>query len=450
MESQLELEQHQCQPQHQQSRQRVFRPLPPGLIQLLLILAVFVFMKLNSIYLNKVKHSRFSPNEKGHIPLEHFFLAYFDCRKNKRNKKEAVDFEVNYERELIKLWREVNNETYKVSPLDVFISERPVKREIFAAKFKDRIVHHLVVNKLEHILEKEFIFDTHSCRKGRGVHFAINRTKRHIRQCSKNYTEDCYILKLDIKGYFMSIDRAILLNNLENLINQKYFSKDKNKLIYLLRTIINNNSIKSCICKSSKEKWIGLPKSKSLFYAKDNCGLPIGNYTNQVLANLYLTPLDHFIKHNLKIKHYVRYVDDLVLIHSDKEQLKVAMSLIKEYVEKELNLLIHPKKIYLQHYQKGAEFLGVFIKPYRSYVTRRIKNNSYQAIRNINISLKEEKVDVDIILSKINSYLGLLSHSNTYNLKKKILNKLDPKVWDFFTSKNLNKIKRSDGGPKET
>ena len=384
------------------------------------------------IFFNKIEHDRFVPNENGHIPLEHFFLAYFDCRKNKKNKEEAVDFELNYERELVKLWRDVNNEKYDVSPLDVFISERPVKREIFAARFRDRIIHHLVVNKLEYLLEKEFIYDTHSCRKGRGVHFAINRAKKHIRQCSKNYTKDCYILKLDIKGYFMSIDKSILLKNLENLIDQKYLIEDKDKLVYLCRAIINHDPTKNCIRKSPKEKWVGLPKSKSLFYAKDNCGLPIGNYTNQVFANLYLTPLDHFVKHNLKVKHYIRYVDDIFIVHEDKNQLRAIIPLIKEYVETNLNLTVHPKKTYLQHYQKGAEFLGVYIKPYRCYVSRRIKGNLWQAIRDINILLEEKEVNTSAILSKINSYFGLLKHSNTYKLKRKALVDLSPKMWSFF------------------
>lgn len=388
-----------------------------------------------TIFLNKLKYDRFEPNEKGDIPLEHFFLAYFDCRKNKRNKEEAVDFEFDYERELVKLWRDVNNERYDISALDVFISERPVKREIFAARFRDRIIHHLIVNKLEYLLEKEFIYDTHSCRKGRGVHFAVNRAQKHILRCSKNYTKDCYILKLDIKGYFMSIDKGILLSNLENLIDQRYLAKDKDKLIYLCRTIINNDPTKNCIRKSPKEKWIGLPKSKSLFYAKDNCGLPIGNYTNQVFANLYLTPLDHFIKHNLKVKHYVRYVDDIFIVHEDKNQLKAIISLIKAYAENNLNLTIHPKKIYLQHYQKGAEFLGVYIKPYRCYVSRRVKGNLWRATRDINILLERKEVDTNTILSKTNSYLGLLSHRNTYKLRKKFLTSLNPNMWNHFSLK---------------
>jgi hypothetical protein len=203
-------------------------------------------------------------------------------------------------------------------------------------------------------------------------------------------------------------------------------------LVYLCRAIINHDPTKNCIRKSPKEKWVGLPKSKSLFYAKDNCGLPIGNYTNQVFANLYLTPLDHFVKHNLKVKHYIRYVDDIFIVHEDKNQLRAIIPLIKEYVETNLNLTVHPKKTYLQHYQKGAEFLGVYIKPYRCYVSRRIKGNLWQAIRDINILLEEKEVNTSAILSKINSYFGLLKHSNTYKLKRKALVDLSPKMWSFF------------------
>ncbi len=353
--------------------------------------------------------------------MEHFFLAYFDCRENKKNKEDTVLFETDYERELVKLWREVNSGNYKVSPLDVFISETPVKREIFAAQFRDRIIHHLIINKLEHIFEKEFIYDSYSCRKGKGTHFGIERVKKHIRRCSENYKEDCHILKMDIQGYFMSINKNILLKKLEKLINKDYKEKDKERVIDLCKTIIKTDPIKDCVRKSPRKKWNNLPKSKSLFYAKENCGLPIGNYTNQILANLYLTSFDHFIKHKLGVRYYARYVDDFIIIQRDKECLKSMIPKIKNYLEKELQMTLHPRKTYLQHYKKGVEFLGVLIKPRRSYVTKRIKKSFWEAVESINEKLEKGKLTEEKemqILSRINSFLGVLTHSNTHNLKK--------------------------------
>ncbi len=367
------------------------------------------------------EQSIFDFSKEGDVYLEDLFQAYFDCRKNKRNTLDALEFELDFEREVIKLWKEINDGSYEVSPLDVFIVEKPVKREIFAAKFRDRVVHHFVINKLNGIFEKEFIYDSYSCRKGKGTHFGIKRLKRSIRRCSRNYSRDCWILKVDVKGYFMHIDKNILFQRLEKLVRGKYKEKDKEIMLSLCRKIIYNDPRKECLRKSPKGKWKGLPRSKSLFFAPHQCGLPVGNYTNQVFANLYLSSLDHFMKRELKMRYYGRYVDDIVIISRDKKRLKECVPKIKEFLLSELNLTLHPKKIYLQHCRNGVEFLGVFIKPWRSYISSRVKNNSWEAIETINVALRRGSLDKqkkENILSLINSYLGIMSHANTYHLKK--------------------------------
>ncbi len=278
------------------------------------------------------------------IKLEDVFLAYYNCRKNKRNKIECLEFDLDYESNLIKLWEEIDEGDYRVSPLSVFIVEKPVKREIFASDFRDRIVHHLIVMKLENAFEKEFIYDSYSCRKGKGTHFGINRIERFIRKCSRNYKDDCYVLKLDISGYFMSINKLTLFNRLEVFINAKYDYCDKESLIKLCKKVIDTNPIDNCKIKSPFNKWEDLPKSKSLFHSKENCGLPIGNYTNQIFANFYLSEFDHFIKSELKIKYYGRYVDDFILLSTDKEELLNIIPKIRKFLKKKLDLELHPKK----------------------------------------------------------------------------------------------------------
>jgi RNA-directed DNA polymerase len=379
-----------------------------------------------------------SISKDNNISLEDVFTAYFDCRKNKRNKADALEFELDFEGELVKLWKDINKEIYEVSPLDVFISEKPVKREIFAAQFRDRVVHHLIINKLINIFEEEFIYDSYSCRKGKGTHFGISRVKKFIRQCSENYQKECWILKLDIKGYFMSINKNILLEKLETLIENNYHKKDKEKLIYLCKNVINNDPTINCNIKSSLQKWRGLPKSKSLFFTAPNCGLPIGNYTNQIFANFYLNFLDCFIKKELKFRYYARYVDDFLMVDKDKEKLKKSIPEIENFLNKELEIKIHPNKTYLQSCFNGVEFLGVLIKPHRNYISSRVKNNFWETIKTINkviarsettkqsheiatshfvpLAMTEEKNKK--ILSQINSYLGVLNYTNSYNLKK--------------------------------
>ena len=341
------------------------------------------------------------------ISLEDIFTAYYNCKKNKKSKLECIFFDLNYEKELIKLYEEIKESRYEVSPMSVFIVEKPVKREIFASAFRDRIIHHLIVMKIENLLEKEFIYDTYSCRKGKGTHFGIKRIDKFIRKATDNYKEEKYILKLDIKSYFMSIDKKILLRKLNKFIQKNYKNKDKEKLKYLIKKSIENDPTQNCIFKSKKTKWQNLPQSKSLFNAKENRGLPIGNYTNQLFANFYLNELDHYIKS--KIKHYGRYVDDIILIGD--YTIKNEIIIIREKL-KTLKLELHPKKIYFQKTDKGVEYLGCLIKHYRKYITKRIKNNFIKAVKNSDTL-------------KIKSYLGIMGHYNTYNLKNKYLNNKD-------------------------
>ena len=143
------------------------------------------------------------------IPLEDLFKAYYSCRKNKRNTINALAFELNLEEELIQLKEELESGRYAISSSIAFVVDKPVKREIFAANFRDRVVHHLVIQKMNSVFEPHFIYDSYACRKSKGTHFGIGRVDGFIRKCSKNYTQDCYVLKLDIKGFFMHINKNV-------------------------------------------------------------------------------------------------------------------------------------------------------------------------------------------------------------------------------------------------
>ncbi len=144
------------------------------------------------------------------IKIEEIFEAYFNCRSNKRRTANTLAFEVDYERSLIKLLDEINTGLYSPGKSIAFVVNRPVKREIFAADFRDRVVHHLIINRLNPLFEKEFIRDSYACRVNKGTHYGIIRIDSFIRKCSKNYTENCFILKLDIKAFFMSINRRLI------------------------------------------------------------------------------------------------------------------------------------------------------------------------------------------------------------------------------------------------
>jgi len=376
------------------------------------------------------------------------YKAYLDCRKNKRNTESALEFEWNLEENLYELHEEIRSKTYKPGKSNCFVCKESTPREIFAAEFKDRVVHHLLVREIEDCGEKVFIHDSYSCRPGKGTHFGIKRVSRFLRQATNNYQKEAWVLKLDIKGYFMSIDKKILLDKLIDFLRGKYNGSDKEKIIWLCKKIIMNDPTKNCTRKSPKRKWVGLPKSKSLFYAKENCGLPVGNYTNQVFANFYLNSMDHFIKSDLKIRYYGRYVDDFILISTNKQKLKNSMIQIQEFLSKNLKIKINTKKTYFQPTTKGFEFLGVLIKPYRKYISSRVKNNFLRKIKVINRKTgnsnfsKKEKMK---LVSQVNSYLGMLKHYNTYDLRFKFFKSLDRAFWNFFTTnRNLAKIKSID------
>ncbi len=384
-------------------------------------------------------------NSKEQIDLEDLFGAYFTCRSNKRKTANALAFEVDYEHNLVQLCEDINNGTYQIGGSIAFIVDKPVKREIFAADFRDRIVHHFIISKLNHLFEMQFIYDSYSCRIGKGTHFGIQRINKFIRQCSENYTKDCYVLKLDIQGFFMSINKGILFRKLEGLINQKYAGTNKELIIALCQKIIFNDCTKNCIIKGKKADWGDLPSSKSLFYSLENCGLPIGNLTSQIFANFYMNSFDHFVKHDLKIRYYGRYVDDFIIVHHDKEYLKFLIPQLSNFLLSTLQLTLHPKKIYLQHYTKGVQFLGTIIKPNRIYIASRTKGNFYEAIIKQNVIARAHKpnaAEKAAFQSSMNSYLGIMQHYKTYRLRKKMIFKnISGWWWNYvFLSGGLAKF----------
>jgi len=376
------------------------------------------------------------------------FRAYFDTRKNKRKTANALAFEADYEGKLFKLYDEIINRKYKIGQSICFMVLSPVKREIFAADFRDRIVHHLIFNYINPIFERHFIKDSYSCRAGKGTSEGIRRVNHFIRACSENYQKDCWILKLDIQGYFMAMDRNILYEKIENKLRMvKNANFDIDLILYLIHEVIFNDPTKNCYIKGKREDWNGLPKSKSLFFSEKDKGFPIGNLTSQLFGNIYLDELDHFVREKIGVKHYGRYVDDMVFVHKDKEFLKVVVSKIRDYLKIELGLVLHPKKIYLQNFKEGVYFLGVFIKPHRIYIGKKTKHNFYEKIRGWNVAEEKnveimEKWKLEKFIACVNSYLGIMKHYKTHRLRRKKVDKnLSPWWWNYvYLSGDIYKI----------
>ncbi len=372
------------------------------------------------------------------------YEAYLECRVHKRNTINALSFELDLEANLLDLLNDINNRNYIIGRSVSFIVNKPVKREIFAADFRDRVVHHLVVNKINRIFEKMFIHDSYSCRKNKGTSYAINRLTHFIRSCSCNFSKPCYVLRLDIQGFFMHINRELLWSKVRMSLEENYDELDKETILYLCKLIIENNPTINCIIKGSRAEWKGLPSNKSLFNSKKGCGLPIGNLTSQVFANLYLNDLDHFAKKTLGLRYYGRYVDDFFIIHSSKDFLKGLIPKFRSFLSEKLGLTLHPNKVYLQSIEKGVVFLGVKIYPYNKIVHKRSVNNMKLVFMQWNKIIrirKPDKEELTKFISSINSYYGYFKTYNSYKLRRKAFYKWMSGYW-------LNIVSSSGGFAK--
>lgn len=207
-------------------------------------------------------------------------------------------------------------------------------------------------------------------------------------------------------------------------------------IIYRIEKVIYNDPTQGCIIKGKRSDWKNLPYTKSLFHAEKDCGLPIGNLTSQLFGNVYMNEFDHFVKRDLGIKYYGRYVDDFILIHPDKDYLLWMIQKIDHYLSSELNLQLHPHKIYLEHFTKGVTYLGAVIKPHRTYVGSRIKGNFHQAIKEQNEIIKSQipsKSEIAAFVAIMNSYLGIMKHHKTYNLRRKMISQILSENWLKYT-----------------
>lgn len=383
--------------------------------------------------------------QRGSVGLDELFAAYLECRRNKRRTTNALAFEVDFEQKLIELWKDVNDGTYMPGRSIAFIVTEPVQREVFAADFRDRIIHHLIIGKLNHLFEASFIQDSYSCRDGKGTQYGIGRVAGFIRECSRNYTKDCYILKMDIQSFFMSIDKNILYSRLERFIREYYHGVDKETILRLVKIIVYHCPQHNCLIKGRQADWEGLPRSKSLFWADDFHGLPIGNLSSQIFANFYMDAFDKFVKNELKAQYYGRYVDDFVIVHRDKQFLVDIQEKLRRFMVEKLSLRLHPRKVYLQHYSKGVKFIGAVIKPGRVYIGNRTKGNLYQKMREFNRlaeSNKSYSEQAEHFVSSINSYLGFMVHYSTYKIRHKMIwENISPRWWPLiYTYSNAQKI----------
>jgi len=338
------------------------------------------------------------------------------------------------EAELDELARSILDRTYTMRPSICFPVDRPVLREVIAADFRDRIVHHYVFDYLNPQLEQELIEDCYSCRAGKGTSYGIDRLEHHIRSCSQNYTRECWCLQLDISGYFMSIDRnklhAMALALMER-IGARHNSKGQllrdlprhHIVEWLLGKVILYNPLDNCEIRDYRNLFPKMPRSKSLRYAPEGVGLPIGNLTSQMFSNLYMNGFDQWVKRTLKVRHYGRYVDDSYYVSTDKKWLETLVDRIDGYLQEHLRIRLNRSKTKLTEVRKGVTFLGVHLKPYRRYVKnktlKRIRRQAREMESISQLQLSNEHVRMRL-LCQANSMLGMLNHTRSFLIRKSL------------------------------
>ena len=358
--------------------------------------------------------------------------AYMDARRHKRNKPYQQHFERHAEEYLSALCNDLWQRRYKPRPSTCFIITDPKRREVFAAQFRDRIVHHLYYNYVHRMLERTFIHDSYSCIRRRGTHYGIARLERHIRRESQNYTVPCYVLKMDIRGYFMHIDRQRLLNITLGQLRRMAVHRvgeslkgtwadyiDMGFVEYLTHIIIMQDPTDGCHRRGSLLDWQGLPRDKSLFNSPAGCGLPIGNLTSQLFSNVYLNELDQYAKRTLHCRHYGRYVDDFYVVSADRQLLCSLQHSFTRFLLEHLGLDVNAGKTRVVDVRQGVEFLGAFMKPRRRYVSSATLCRLRVKVHRLPHLCSAEK-----IRNTQNSLLGLLSHYRTYGIRRKLFFRL--------------------------
>lgn len=328
--------------------------------------------------------------------FEKLLEAHKKCRCSKQHKRETINFELNLSQNLIQLSQQIINKTYQVGKYKQFITYEPKERIIEALAYKDRVVlMALCHNIIEPRFEKRLIYDNVACRKGKGTDFGIRRLEQFLHSYYRKYGNDGYILKCDIRKYFQSINHEILLNKLK----KEKFDEDE---IWLLKLIID-----------SKNKENGV-------------GLPIGNQTSQWFGLYYLDEIDRLIKEKLRIKYYVRYMDDMILIHHDKEYLKYCKEQIIECARNNLKLELN-QKTQISSLKNGIDFLGFrHILTESGKVLRLLRSQAKVKLkRNMKLlsKLKEQRVvDDDYIRLRLNAFYAHICHSNAKSLYRKLKN----------------------------
>lgn len=328
------------------------------------------------------------------ISVENLFLAWKVFRSDKHYKKDVAKFEFHLEENIFELHHQLLARTYEHGSYYAFYIQDPKQRLIHKATVQDRVLHHAIFNILNPIFEPTFIASSYSCRVGKGTHKGVKNLATMLRKVSKNNSGLCFALKCDIQKFFASVDQDILLEILARRIKDEDTMKLLHKIIY------------------------------SFDKTNDKKGIPIGNLTSQLFANIYMNEFDQFIKHVLTIKYYVRYTDDFVIVSDNTDYLCNLLPHIRKFLNGELALNLHPNKISIRKYRQGIDFLGYVILPHHTQLRTKTKR---RMLRNIDRKIQEynnDEISSKTFNQTLQSYYGVLYHAKSHKFTQKLKNKI--------------------------
>lgn len=340
------------------------------------------------------------------LKISEVFQAYYDCKRTKRNSESARRYEISFESNLVDLYQRLIDRTYKPAKSSFFVILEPKIREVWAAEFEDRIVHHILYNRFYDRFVNSFIYDSYACIPNKGTLRASERLQKFIRSASENHSKPCYYLKCDIANFFMAINKDILYDIICRKVGNDWWK-------WLTHIIIYHDPTENFVCKSPRNKIDMVPKNKSLFRTPKNTGLPIGNLSSQFFGNIYLNELDQYVKHQLKVKHYIRYADDIVMLDQNPKLLNHNYEAMCNFVEENLLIKFHPNKKQMNLIDKGVDFVGYIIKPHSKYLRRR-------TISNLHNKANENNTNNQLV-PLINSYFGMMRHADCFNERKRFV-----------------------------
>lgn len=320
------------------------------------------------------------------ISLPNLYASWREFQNGKKSKPDVAFFSRNLDVHLYNINQELKNKVYKHSIYKAFKINDPKPRDIHKALVRDRLIHHAIYRILYPYFDKKFVYDSYSCRVGKGTHKAIQRFEIFTRKVSRNNTRTCWVLKCDIRKFFASIDHETL----KSIISSHMLESDT---LSLLSNIIDSFHTPNSIYAMAEMKK----------------GLPLGNLTSQLLVNVYMNEFDQYVKHKLKVKYYIRYADDFVVLSEEREYLQSILVKMKEYLENKLKLDMHPDKVFIKTFASGVDFLGWVHFPKHTVLRTATKKRMMR-----NLTKNEYKEE------SIQSYLGMLSHGNGYKISSKI------------------------------